>query len=210
MSNASTLCFRVTLIVAIVCFSVVAGHAGTVPELTGTFEPVGLGNNPAGPFTVSFPPNPFVTQMTFSQPANLPSQTTMNCAPQGCFIQTDWNGSAVGGGVDMVTVTDTGIQTINMTGLMTGGTISGFLIECTGILICDGYNWDYDFTFRGIWSNGWFTDGSASIRTGVMGDAQGTVTMTTFDTPEPETIALLSAGIVCGWRSWRRRNRILV
>ena len=214
MSKASTSCFKVTLLVAIVCFAVVAGHADTIPELTGTFNVFGSDNfgnprvnmvNLISPIGVPF------AGMTFSPPANLPFTTITNCSTYGCVFVTLWDGSAFGGAVGMGADVGGG-QFITMTGGMTGGVISGLQEECTGNLICYADEWQFDFTFRGIWSNGWWSEGSSSIHisTNPPGETFGSVAMTTFATPEPGTIALLSTGIVCGWRSWRRRNRILV
>ena len=208
MSKASTSCFRVTLLVAIACFAVVACHADdTIPLLTGNFDAFGSLNFGTGSNLVILN-GPSAVGMTFSPPANLPSNT-LPCPPTCDFTITLWNGSAIGGAVDMIA--DIGGGTIDMAGGMTGGEISGFRqIANNPNVCCDANEWQFDFTFRGIWSNGWWSEGSSSIHVGTFnGITEGSVAMTTF-TPEPGTIALLSTGIVCGWRSWKSRNRFLV
>lgn len=57
--------------------------------------------------------------------------------------------------------------------------------------------------FQGYWSNGLYADGMMVWQNFDAG-APATLDVTTF-TPEPGTIALLGAGIVCGWRKWRSR-----
>lgn len=84
MSKASTLYFRITLTIAIVCFAVAASHADIIPWLT-TFEVNGhdnggLGDNFVFFLTPGLPGPPFI-DMTFSTPANLPSQTTVSVSP---------------------------------------------------------------------------------------------------------------------------------
>jgi len=83
--------------------------------------------------------------------------------------------------------------------------MAGFRQEAQGIEDIYINEWQFDFTFRGVWSNGWWSEGSGDIHVGTTQDTQGTVALTTF-TPEPGPIALLSSGIVLGWRSWKRRN----
>jgi hypothetical protein len=215
MPKGSTSCFRVSLIVAIASFAVVAGHADTIPSLTGDFtietlesSNFGTGENSAPIFRLPDLP-PGTAAIMFSPPANLPSNT-LPCPPACDFTVTFWNGSAIGGTVGMDA--DIGGQFITMTGWMTGGEISGFRqIVNNPNLCCDANEWQFDFTFRGIWSNGWWSEGSSSIHisTNPPGETFGSVAMTTFATPEPGTIALLSTGIVLGWRSWRSRNRFL-
>ena len=214
MSKASTLCFRVTLIVAIVCCAVVAGHADIIPELTGDFIAYApTGGLPDGRTGVPLylPTGGFSGALMFlAPPANLPSKTTTTCTdPNNCVIVTIWDGSAIGGPVSMSA--DIGGQTINMTGVMTGGSIFGQNIICDNPFFpCFDWQWDFSFSFRGSWSNSWFTEGEAGITMspGDTGETRGTVSMTTSTTPEPGTIVLLSSGIVFGWRSWRRRSRV--
>jgi len=81
MSKAWTLCFGITLTIAIVCFAVAASHADIIPWLT-TFEVNGHDNGGLGDNFVSFlTPGPPLIDMTFSIPANLPSQTTVSVSP---------------------------------------------------------------------------------------------------------------------------------
>ena len=176
----------------------------------GASSNFGTGENSAPLFR--FPDLPLGTAaIMFSPPANLPSNEIMRCDSQGCITQITWNGSAIGGSVGMELFNDSGQTIANMKGGMNGGEISGFFQSCTGNLICEANEWQFDFTFRGIWSNGWWSEGSSGIHisTNPPGDTFGSVAMTTF-TPEPGTIALLSTGIVCGWRRWRSRKRFLV
>jgi hypothetical protein len=99
--------------------------------------------------------------MAFSAPANLPSQTTVTCTPEFCLTQTIWNGSAIGGTVGMGAQDMFG-KPISLTGGMTGGMISGFYENCEGIVICYANEWQFDFTFRGVWNNGCWSEGSGA------------------------------------------------
>jgi len=148
------------------------------PWLTGSFfvegfDNFGLGENSV--FVLSGPP--FFPEMTFSPPANLPSQTTEICDPipscnQLFGFTAVWNGSAIGGAVRMFTQDMSG-QPISLTGWMTGGVISGFRQEVMGIEDIYINEWQFDFTFRGIWSNGWWSEGSSSIHVGTSTDTEG-------------------------------------
>ena len=94
------------------CLLVVAASADdTIPSFTGNFDVFGFLNFGTGVNSVSLT-GPSTLGMDFSPPANLTSQTTVTCTPQGCTTQTLWNGSAIGGTVDMFA--DIGVQSISM------------------------------------------------------------------------------------------------
>jgi hypothetical protein len=150
--------------------------------------------------------------MFFSPPANLPSTTIVNCSPEGSITAIFWNGLRFGGLVNTLAQFDQTSPILSMTGWMTGGVISGFQEFCEGQEICYSNKWQFDFTFRGIWSNGWCSEGSSSMHvatTNPPGLTFGSFTITMFS-PEPATMALLSPGIVLGWLSWRSRNQFRV
>jgi hypothetical protein len=53
-----------------------------------------------------------------------------------------------------------------------------------------------------------FADITGSGGSDISSTAMGSVNLFTVATPEPGTIALLSSGIVLGWRNWKRRRAV--
>jgi hypothetical protein len=89
--------------------------------------------------------------------------------------------------------------TLTFSGSMSGGKITGFRVDTIG-----SNNWQFDFAFSGIWSNGWRSEGVADVSEcapidaflGCYEDVEGSLEMTTSTTPEPGTLLTLGSGIL--------------
>jgi hypothetical protein len=210
--------------VCVLVFCVLAGSVltvplmadDTVPWLTGTFDVLSFGPNPGfGENSAYFyvPPigvGPAVGSMSFTPPANLPHTSFTYCyAWNNCSWYTTfttWDGSAVGGTTNFVAGTEPDDTFLTMAGWMTDGGIQGReVVSCTPFCAYAERNWAFSYTFRGVWSNGWWSEGYVTV--GLFGDelaASGVLEMTTH-TPEPGTLGLIGAGLVPVCSILRRR-----
>ena len=88
-------------------------------------------------------------------------------------------------------------QTIYDPGCGTGGFLAQSYEYVTASLgdsaTAKANEWQFDFTFRGMWDNGWWSEGSSSIHVGTNDYRGGSLTMTTY-TPEPSTLSLIGLG----------------
>lgn len=181
------------------CSTAITAHADTVPWLTGDFQLFGNGNYGTGDNFVAFTPPPPIGLFVFSPPPNLPNSTFCVSPPiEGWNCVTTWNGNAFGGSVAFLDVKlNEGDPALTFSGWMSGGQITGGRwTDCIGS--CgDQYNqWSFDFTFRGVWSNGWWSEGSANAIIPSVGETDASLQMTTFTTPEPGTLLMLASGIL--------------
>ena len=197
-----TVLLRIMLVLVLVCSVLPKAYASdTVPWLTGNFTLTcfaGSCSGGDGSGVSSFQPPPY-GQMVFSPPPNLPYTYSCERCDDPAYGTWEWDyaGSAIGGAVGF-----SGVQlqysdpALGFNGWMTGGSVTGWVEDFGTMLNTDPINqWYLDFTFRGVWDNGWWSVGTANMSTDSTGDAWGTVEMTTY-TPEPGTFALLGSAIL--------------
>lgn len=218
MSNASSSCFRVTLIISVlVGFGVGTAQAAIVPELTGTF---GVRFPFAEGFTVSLC-SPFgggsagvtyptgaqaIVGLFLSEWSVSHSQTSETSSFPGDSCSTDISGTTDG----PITAT---YDHLTFTGKVTGGTYQGsmnYIIQPKSYTTNESFN----APFRGSWTNGWVSTGTLSGRES---NSDGSVTsifildittktITTATAPEPSTFMMLGAGLLPVIGVIRRRS----
>jgi hypothetical protein len=199
---------QIALLCGICCVLATATYADTVPLLTGHFDLAGF--QPGG--TLTFETPPYAT-VNFAPPSEL--HVTKWCT--ACDDQSErvdyatYAGSMVGGLFSIsAQVQPGGSQPpIWFMGSITGGTSSGWTWTVCNVCIGDPLDqWVYDFTFRGTWSNGWYSKGSAYTSINYFDSGIGSIDMitsTTSPTPEPGTFVLFGSSMLGAAGVLRRR-----
>ena len=190
-----------------ICFVLAtATYASNVPELTGYFNLGGF--QPGGIEWLGSPP---YAAVSIGPPADL--HVTSGCySCDNPNYRVDWavyDGSMVDGGFSMFAqVQSSDPNPIWFTGSITGGSVSGWTQTVCSLCFGDPINqWTYGLTFRGTWSNGWYSQGSANARLS-FNSGEGSIymtTSTTSPTPEPGTFVLFGSSLLGAVGVLRRR-----
>lgn len=183
----------------------VNAHADTVSELTGHFV-FDSANGSLGSHNWGYvwtPPNGlFDFSVVLPTESLEKAETCMD--PPTCYIhQIVWEGPALSGTVSWTNLNNSASST-TFAGWMTSSDISVWeMWDDRGGW--DGvYEYGLDFTFRGVWSNGWWAEGSTVALTHTTGSTDGYFDMTT-STPEPDSLVLFASGALCIGKMLRRK-----
>jgi hypothetical protein len=197
-SHVLSLFFLIPLIILSVA---IPAHAdSTVPWLTGGFA------SPGVLFSVTGTWQDYQWQLDLFPV--LPDMTvTWSCDETYC---EGYGGGPITGGAAYGQISSISLNTVlySFTGEIYSGGAFREAAYCIPIDRCPSYTFDqYYVNFKGLWSNGWYTEGSdAAIDfEGYESDVTGWFDITT-QTPEPATLTLLGAGII-GLAGYLRRSK---
>ena len=199
---------QIALWCGICCVLATSTYAGNVPLFTGHFDLVGW--EPGG--TLTFETPPYATVNFAPSPDLHVTRWCFDCDNPAYRVDyATYDGSMVGGlfSISAQVQADGSEPPIWFTGSITGGTASGWTWTVCNVCIGDPLDqWVYGLTFRGTWSNGWYSKGSAYASINYFNAGIGSIDMitsTTSPTPDPGTFVLLGSSIL-GAVGVRRRQ----